>query len=74
MADSGRWVCDLCGQTLSGEGDRCNSGIHQGPDDPNGWRGRAMWCTCVPAIEGEGYLISVECPTHGCKTVPPTNV
>jgi hypothetical protein len=28
------WLCPLCGQP-GGEGDRCNSGIHQGPDDGN---------------------------------------
>lgn len=37
-----RWVCDLCGQPLAGPDDCCNSGIHQGPDDLNGFRGRAV--------------------------------
>jgi hypothetical protein len=37
-----RYVCDLCRQELGGLDDRCNSGIHQGPDDPNGARGRAV--------------------------------
>lgn len=37
-----QWVCDLCGQPLAGPDDRCNSGIHQGPDDLNGWRGKAI--------------------------------
>jgi DNA polymerase III alpha subunit len=36
------WKCDLCGQPLSGPEDRCNSGIHQGPDDPNGFSGKAV--------------------------------
>lgn len=40
---AGRWACHLCRQTLTGATDRCNSGVHQGPDDPNGWRGMALW-------------------------------
>lgn len=34
------WCCDLCAQPLA-KGGRCNSGVHQGPDDPPG-RGRAV--------------------------------
>lgn len=26
------WVCPKCGQPLGGEGGRCNSGVHEGPD------------------------------------------
>src|SRR5205814_1367028 len=36
-------ICDLCGQPLYGN--RCNSGIHQGPDDPMGFKGRAVLST-----------------------------
>jgi hypothetical protein len=35
------YVCHLCGQILDPE-DRCNSGIHQGPNDLNGFRGRPV--------------------------------
>jgi hypothetical protein len=31
--DTDPWVCDRCGQRLPGPGERCNSGIHVGPDD-----------------------------------------
>lgn len=44
------WKCDLCGQPLSGPDDRCNSGIHQGPDDLNGYRGKAVPGVGVPVV------------------------
>lgn len=46
-----RWVCDLCGQPLAGPDDRCNSGLHQGPDDLNGFRGKATWGESTDAWE-----------------------
>ena len=72
LDEGGRWACGLCWQTLKGEGDRCNSGLHQGPDDPNGWRGRAVWTHDAPppyeraltrrASRDAGSSESVICP------------
>jgi hypothetical protein len=47
------WECDLCGQSLTGPDDRCNSGIHQGPDDANDAesRGRAVYVGEVVTVE-----------------------
>ena len=35
MSENVAWVCDRCGQLLAGPDDRCNSGIHQKPGEPN---------------------------------------
>lgn len=56
----GGWVCDLCGQQLAGPDDRCNSGLHQGPDDMNGFRGSPIAAGSSDAFEHLEFAPSME--------------